>query len=766
VNQLTKLLSRQELLEGGIAGRLNKQASTLLALIENRTGRLMGESRQAASRQLSLRPDQAASQFYLAAIAQARDLTLTPTIYDLEKYAPQWAVLAPESPNVRAAVAHLLGDKYRFTHRVTPALRQALGLDTPAVQHAYQTQYGQPLSAIFASRLRSGEQVRWLWTRLASRLENLSPFWTAYSLTLTETVGAGILALPISLALLGPMAGVVALVVFGLVNLLTLAAITESITRNGNMRYGLTYFGRLVSDYLGATGAWLFGLALLGLNVMALFAYYTGIATTMASVTGLPSIVWPLLLFAITLVVLWRKSLDLTVASALLVGVINLAVIVIVSLLTLPHVRLDYLRYVDLPLLDGRAFDPGLLELVFGVVLAAYAGHTSVGNMAKSLLRRDPGGRTFLAGNAAAMLTVIMLYVLWIIAVNGAIPPATLAATTGTALIPLRAVVGRSVDLLGAVFVLLGMGMASLHFSLALFNQVREWLPTRATTTGPIRRLLLHNQVVQFVLATTPVALICLTNIWLLSVGNESFSRPLGLVGALAVPLICGIFPVLLLAASRRKGDYTPARVWRWLGNPVVLAVVYLIFLAGPALHGLILWQNPVERIAALVTCLLIVVCTLLIHRRGSFRRRRVVEIRQEEGSGDYALLAVVDNEPHPRSKTEENGHTLVQAHYARGGQPIELTDGEIPNFALLTRLQMQLPVTPARELKVWAHQVLATGDSTPLPAQVTIRQGGQTVQADLTHSGGQFITATTGERCELEICFTSSPPQARATAG
>ena len=762
---MTRLLSREELLEGGMAGRVNRQASTLLALIENQTAHLMGESRQAAARYVTIQPDAAASsQAFLAAMAQGRRVTLTPTIYDLEKYASQWAILAPENPSVRAAVAHLLGRKYRFTRRVTPGLRSALGLDGAAAQQAYQALYGQPLATIYRARLNVRERLRWFWTRLAARLENLSPFWTAFSLTLTETVGAGILALPITLALIGPMAGMVVLLVLGLVNVLTLAAVTEAITRNGNFRYGLTYFGRLVTDFLGGSGAWLFAIGLLGMQTVALFAYYTGIATTMASVTGLPSMIWPLLLFVITLFVLRQKTLGATVASPLVAGAINLATIVILSLLALPYVRLENLHGLNLPFVSGRPFDPGLIELVFGAVLISYAGHTSVGNMAKTVLRRDPSGRTLLWGNVAAMLTVTALYMLWVFVVNGAIPASILASERGTALIPLAAMVGRSVDLFGVVFVLLGMGVASLHFSLGVFNQVREWLPASVPAASSSKRNLLHNRVVQFWLATMPLLLICLINLWLLYTGRESFSRPLGLVGALAVPLVTGVFPVLLFVGSRRKGDYTPGTYWRWLGNPVVVTLLYTLFFASLVLHGLVIWQNPVERTFALVTSLMVAGVTLMVAVRGIFRPRVVVELRQLPGRGDHALLTVEDNSRRgAKSSDPLTGPGGIEAHYDPTGQPIQTVAGEVPNFSRLVRLTLRLPATRARELKVWAHQAHVTGDSTALPAHVTVGQGEQTAQYDLARSGGQVVTPLKGEPFQIEITLApqrDTPPR------
>jgi hypothetical protein len=94
-----------------------------------------------------------------------------------------------------------------------------------------------PRLSLFAHRLDGGaDSLAAL--RLANGLERMPPFWTAFSLALTETVGGSVLALPIALAGVGPIPGVVLLVILGLVNILTIAGIVEAITRNGNIRYG------------------------------------------------------------------------------------------------------------------------------------------------------------------------------------------------------------------------------------------------------------------------------------------------------------------------------------------------------------------------------------------------------------------------------------------------------------------------------------------------------------------------------------------------
>jgi amino acid permease len=750
---MAKLISREELLGGGMSGRATKQASTLVALIENRTAHAMVESRQAASRVVPLREVAATSRAYLAAMAQGRALPAQPTIYDLEKYADQWAELVPENPAVRAAVAHAFGQKYRFTRRVVPRLRAALGVETGAVQQAYAAAFGQPISTIFVERIGPGEQVRWFWTRLAGWLENLSPFWTAFALTLTELVGAGILALPIALAQIGPLAGIGVLVVLGLVNILTLVAATEAITRNGNLRYGTAYFGQLVYDYFGRAGALLFGASLIGFNILVLIAYYTGIATTLTSVTGLPISLWPCVLFGVTVYIIRGKSLDATIASALVIGAVNLTLLLILFLFALPYVQGELLRYVNLPGLNGQPFTTSIIELIFGVVLTAYAGHISVGNMAKTVLRRDPGGRTLLWGNVAAMATALLLYCLWVVAVNGAIPASTLAATAGTALIPLAAVVGPSVHLFGTLFVLLGMGMGSIHYSLSLFNLTREWLAARTKPKAAIHKgPSLRSQELQFWLCMVPSAAIALLTLWLLQSGRESFSRPLALVGALAVPLISGIFPVLLLVVSRRKGEYRPARYWRWLGNPVAVGGIYLLFFTSILAHGLLIWQNPLERVVAVVVSVVVVGTTLLIVRQGRFAPRVVVEVRKEPGKADNALVTVVDNTL-PASQRNLSA-TPVTVHLAdgRSQQLLPSTEGVLPKGAAISGFTLRLPATRATELKIWTHQLIASGDSVALAGRVTLHQNEHTQGLDVRLEDGQVILPTTGAPCQLEI--------------
>jgi amino acid permease len=729
-----------------------RRAGTILFAIQSRAAHQMAQSRQAAASYVPPKTAEAREQAFLHALAQGRDLPLQPAIQDLERYAPQWAALAPDNPGEQAAIAHLLAQEYTFTSQRVPALRQALGLDDEAVQAAYQSNYDQPLQTIFASSLPLKEQLRWRWASLAQRLENLPPFWTAYALTVTGTVGAGILALPIALAGVGPIAGVILLLVLGLVNILTITDNAEAITRNGNIRYGSSFMGRLVGDYLSKTGMFVLSAILLVKITFSLTAFYIGVATTLADATGGPAMLWAALLFIIVLYFLRRESLDATIASAFVIGAVNITLILIISFLTLPHIRLENLQYVNVPLLAGQPVDTSIFALIFGVVLAAYFGHTSAVNAAKVVLRRDPTGKALIWGNIAALATAMGLYILWVVAVNGSIAPDVLAATSGTVLTPLANVVGPVVIVLGTLFVILGMGMITIHFSLALFNQIREWLPDQLPTDesslslDPIQKIrsLLLSQSGRFWIGIFPIALIFGWVEWLIFTGQSSFIGPIALQGVITLPVLAGIFPILMLAASRRKGDYVPGLVWRFLDHPVVVVGIYLIFMASIILHGLFIWSDPLPRLAAVLVAGILLVVTVVIIRQGVFTTRTVVELRANQDR----------NEPSTFTITAVGKPLMVDVYlnYQAGEQHLRAATGEIPNFNTLRSIAVQLPPTPAKELKVWLHQLTSEDFSETLPARVSIIQGQKKQDFEMTSSGGQVVLPLEGQASLVEI--------------
>lgn len=684
-----KLFSREEVM-GGLPAR---RAGIALHAIRSRTASLVAKSRRAVAGYVGERTAAAREQDFLAALATGRELPLKPTIQQLERYAGEWSSLAPGDAALRAAIAKLVADDDAFTADRVPRLRAALGLDAPEVQKAFERAQGMPLESIYAVSLPLRERLRWQTARVGERLERMPPFWIAFALTLTECVGAGILALPVAMAGIGPLGAVIVLVAFGAVNIVTVAALVEAITRTGSMRYGTAYFDRLVKDHLGLLGAGMMGVALFALNGAVLLVALIGFGSVLESTTGLPVWLWASLLFAGNLWLLRRERMDATIASALVIGAVNIALIVALSAVALPHLRGENFDQVNVPLFDGRPVDTNVLVLIFGVVLLAFFAHTSAANSAKVVLERDPTGRALLWGNVAALLAATVLYSLTALAFTGAVERGALEGSGGTALEPLADRVGIAADVLGSAFAVLAIGMGSVYACLGLYNQVVEWRPQRDA----------NRRFVQG--AAIPVALFALV-LWLVATERESFSEPLGYVGTLTAPLLGGVFPMLLVVASRRRGELVPGTAPGFVGHPITAVLLGALFLAGVVLHGTLIWDQPPAQVAALAVAGGMTAAAVVAWRRGAFRPRSVIELRREP--------------------ERDLGHIAVTVAGAAGGATVELDGrtaepGHFERFSRLGSAVVVLPADAPQEVSVWAHRVSPDGESTDVPATVEV---------------------------------------------
>jgi amino acid permease len=728
-----EFVSREELLEGRLAP--GRRANALLFAIESRTAQLVAQSQQATALYLTKKAVEERERAFLEALAAGRDLPVQPTIQDLERYAPHWTDLVSEADvSLRAALAHALGKKYVFTHESVPGIRATLGLDETAVQQAYERLYKEPLSSIYAPKETLRARARWALSRLSRRLEGLPPFWVAFALTLP--VGPGLLALPIAVADVGPLAGVILLIIFGLINALTAAALAETVARSGTTRFGLGYLGQLVSEYLGNAGSLLLTLVLAVDNLLVLIIFYIGIAGTLEGATRLPAALWVLGLFVLGLYFLSRKSLNSTVASTLLVTATNVALLVIIPLFALPYVQPTNLAYVKVPFIGGQPFDPSVLRLIFGVMLTNYFSHMLVANYGRVIIQRDPSARSWIWGAIAAIGMTTLISCLWVITFNGALSPQALVSQTGTALTALAAQVGPIVNWLGSVFVVLSLGMACIHISLGLLFLMEERLPAPSQGWLGARG--------RFLLSISPVVAGFLVAEWLSITGRGSFAGLLGFVGVIALPLLGGIFPVLLLAATRRKGDFVPGLVLRPLGNPIVLVGTYLLFLGSIFVYGLFIFAGVVERVATLLVGVAVLVVTVIMLQRGALHKRLVVELREDQSrDGQSVFTLTLNGQP-----------TIADVClvYADGQRQVRAATGEILTFSALRSATFQLPATEASELKCWVHKITPEWHSEGLPALLSVHGGDQEQEFDLTLCSGQVVLPVTGEACWLEV--------------
>ena len=768
------------------------------------------------------------------------------------------------------------------------------------------------------------------------------------------------LALPIAVAGIGPLAGVVVLAVLGLVNIVTAAAMGEAVGRSGSVRYGAAYIGKMVHDYLGGPGSVVLTAALFVFSFLIMVADQVGIGSTMAGATGLPPELFVGVFFAIAIFMIRRGSLDATIAAAIVVGVVNLSMIAVIALLSLPSLELANVTRIELPFVAGRPFDPALVGSVFGVILAAFFGHLSVSLCGQEVLRREPSGKALVRGVVAAQTTALVVYCLWVLTVGGAVDGGVLAGEHGTALVPLADQVGPLVSILGSVYVVLGMGMGSVHYSLALYNLTRERLPSRpdpvvllprrggtlvlserrpssrrppariavtylgldrgprfrldvdldgelhrveATAEDPwallgdnvqspltkavpgigerglqvtldildsspgsvrlrvatglavafegdwdalgtgmadllavdeaeaamvgwlaregsvgfeqvvahaggdrvgarevlellldrglvaesdaagehryharmavrrprnlpdsvwdamaepgagpdgdgpgagadadvpataiardarppdpsglapapalpgVRRVLAGN-LAGVAVGLAPVTGVFTLAAWMLATGSGSFAGLIGFVGVIVVSLLAGVYPVLLLASSRRRGEYATAATGRIRGHPVVLVAIYALSVASVFLHGLVIWDDPWRRAGGLLAGTGILVLTGAVWKGGAFRRRLVVEVR------------AVDDEPADRAyfSMTASGQPAgggVVLTYADGSRVVhDVPSGQIADYPSFRTATFRPVGPPVHDVKVWLHHVTFTGDSFPLQARASI---------------------------------------------
>ena len=729
------LFSREELLRGNFAP--GRQASTLLFAIESRTALLVAQAQRATAPYLTRKAVKERELEFLEAIASGRQFPQQPKIQDIERYAPNWADLVVEiDDRLRCALAFALGEKYRLFRPRVPNIRKILSLDRDEVEQTFQHLYEKPLTSIYVQKIPINQHLRWVIARAASWLEALPTFLVAMILTLP--LGSGLLALPIALAEVGPVWGVVLLVVFGLISIVTTAALAEAVARSGTARFGFGYLGQLVADFLGQAGSIFLSATLIIDSFLVLIIFYLGVADTLEGASHLPAELWIIAQFGVGLYYLSRKSHSATVAASFFVGGVNLALVVILPMLALPYIRPAYFTINYAASIGAVPFDASMFHLIFGVLISSYSSHLLVANYGRVILRRDPGARAWIWGCITAIVLATLVSCLWVITLNGSLPAESLASETGTAMTVLAALVGPVANWLGSTFVVLSLGVGCIHLALSLFFLVDERLPTHSKKLPPGRY--------RFLLCAIPVVLAFLVAEWL-SINNlGSFAGLLGYVGVMTLPMIAGVFPVLLLAATRRKGDIVPKLVLKILGHPLVLIATYILFVGSIFLHGAFGFEGLLQQAIILIFGCAALVVTGMMLRQKALARRLVIEVRQDQITKEppfFSLTAV--GKPAP---------TDARLCYSNGRLQLTSAFGYIFHFDALHSLQFDLPSSLADELKVWVHKITPYWSSEGLPAGLTMKSTRDDLEMRLPDPDGVVVMPMAQKPLLLEINF------------
>ncbi|MCC5660825.1 hypothetical protein LC608_28395 [Nostoc sp. XA010] len=249
----------------------------------------------------------------------------------------------------------------------------------------------------------------------------------------------------------------------------------------------------------------------------------------------------------------------------------------------------------------------------------------------------------------------------------------------------------------------------------------------------------------RFLLSITPLLLVFLLTEWLFMAGTQSFTSVLAFAGVLGNSLVGGIFPVLLLVSSRRKGELVPGVVFKILNHPLFSVGVYSLFLAILLVHGLFIWENSVARISALSIAALSLGATLVMNYFGAFTCRVVVELREQHQGGRSVFTITAGGQP----KIAD-----VLLGYAEGEQHYQAATVEIPSLSSLKYATFRLPTKRKQELRVWAHRSNSQIDSKSLPAFVEVQSGNKNMQFDLMLSSGRVLLPLISDGCWLKFTF------------
>jgi hypothetical protein len=316
------------------------------------------------------------------------------------------------------------------------------------------------------------------------------------------------------------------------------------------------------------------------------------------------------------------------------------------------------------------------------------------------------------------------------VAVYTALGPVDLSSlrfSTATVITPLARRVGGPVSLLGCLFALSVLGFGSFQFSLALFNQVIQWLPARLVASRRSR----------FWSGIIPIGILFFYFIFWLTGPGASFSGLFWFAGV-ALPLAAGIFPMLILAASRRKSDLLPGRMAGWPGKPLVvwtkvpvMWAVCLFYLAGMFLYGILVWKNPFEQIVILAAALLVVGVAFSVWRQGAFTPRLVIHLHLDTTAGERLSFSI-----HAAGQPLA-ARAALQYRFLADEQAITGAEGQVENFTELRRISFTLPDGVPAEIKVWTQQPMPDGSTGALPAWLIIGEQ----EWDLNKRGGEVIT-------------------------
>jgi hypothetical protein len=293
-----------------------------------------------------------------------------------------------------------------------------------------------------------------------------------FGVVFPTVVGGGILALPVALAPLGPALALLATVAIGVLNILTIGLLSLAVSRRADSLPAqarlATLTGALLGRGPGALATVVVGVLLLGLVVV----YGLGLSSSLAATVGWSAPGWAVCAMAVSIALVGFQLRRVLTTAGTAVTVANVLILAALLALVGANVDMDLLRSGP-----SEPLEPASFTLVFGTLIGAFFGHTSVPTVAPASLRMDPSGRSLLVGSVAAMTAATVVNSGWVLVTLGSTPSASYATAGSTGIDLVSQVAGPLAGWLALAFVLLALGVAGMISAFVLGDLAIEQLP-------------------------------------------------------------------------------------------------------------------------------------------------------------------------------------------------------------------------------------------------------------------------------------------------
>jgi hypothetical protein len=171
----------------------------------------------------------------------------------------------------------------------------------------------------------------------------------------------------------------------------------------------------------------------------------------------------------------------------------------------------------------------------------------------------------------------------------------------------------------------------------------------------------------------------------------------------------------LLVLASRKKGDYVPGLVIRFLGSRLAVSAIFTLYLGLIFFYGVFIYENLVERLLTITVGVLTAIATWRMIRGGAFHPRLVFELCDDQRPGGKTQFNVVGD--------GQVVSTPISLNFR--DDCVQEIPPNVPFNELHTiraaSLQISREIEHIREIKVWSHQVRPEGESVGIPSTVQI---------------------------------------------